>query len=135
MASISISTTATVGAGATTKQVKGGTALVVGEAVYQDTTTKKHLKAQANAAAAAVAEGVAVTPSGDGQEMIIVTEGLLQNVAGLQQGMWYVLSDSVAGDIMPVADLTAGKQSTLLGYAPSATSFYVKIVRSGVAVV
>lgn len=134
MASLALSTTLTVGSGATTKSSKGGATLAVGHVVYQDPTTKKHLKAQANAAATATVEGICATASGDNQALLIVTNGLIENVAGLTAGQWYVLSDSVAGEIMPVGDLTTGDRSTLVGYAPTATSFFVKIIPSGVAV-
>lgn len=134
MANITLPTTLTVGDGATVRRVKGGTAITVGNAVYRDPTTGEYLKAQANADATDDLEGIAVTPSGDGQELLIVTEGPLHNASGLTAGQWYVLSASGAGLLMPVADLVATNRSVLAGYALSATSFYVKIIRTGVAV-
>ncbi len=133
MGNVSLPTTLTVNADATKKTVKGGAAIVIGEWVYQDTTTKKHLKAQGDTAAHADVQGVAVTASGDGQELVIVTDGDIEVASGLVKGMWYVLSDSSAGDMMLASDLGNGDYSTLLGYAKSTTIFHVKIVKSGLA--
>lgn len=133
MAERALGTGATVGEGAVRKTVTGGEAITVGMPVYKDSSTNEHMKGLADSAAHAAIEGIAVTASGDGQELVIVSEGLLGGLTGLTVGEWYVVSDATAGYIMPVSDLGAGNYGTLVGYAPTATTFQVKIVKSGVA--
>lgn len=133
MAELTLGTGVTIGTGASVKQVEGGETIAAGMAAYKDTTSKQHMKALADSAAHAEVDGIAVTGSGDGQALLLVTEGLLGGVSGLVPGQWYVLSNGTAGYLMPADELANGNYSTLVGYAPTATSFYVKIVKAGVA--
>lgn len=133
MTAVSLPTTGTVGAGAKTKQITGGESISAGEALYKDATTREYMKAKADTEAHAAVEGIAVTDSGDGQAGVIVEEGLIEDLSGLTAGMWYVIDKTTAGDLMPVGDLASTNYSTLVGYAPSTTSFYVKITQTGVA--
>ena len=133
MAEKTLDSTVTVSEGTPTR-VQGGEAITAGMAVYKDATTKEHMKALCDTSAHAEVKGVAVTGGGDGQDMLIAgNDCLLAGLTGLAAGMWYVLSDTTAGSLMPVGDLASTNYSTLVGYAPSTTTFRVKIVKTGVA--
>lgn len=133
MAEKTLDSTVTVDEGTPTR-VQGGETITAGMAVYKDATTKEHMKALCDTSAHAEVEGVAVTGGGDGQDMLIAgNDCLLGGLTGLVAGMWYVLSKTTAGSLMPVADLASTNYSTLVGYAPSMTTFRVKIIASGVA--
>ena len=132
MAELVLDSTVTVTEGTPTR-VRGGEAIAAGMAVYKDGTTKEHMKAVCDTTAHAEVEGIAVTPGGDGQDMLIAgNDCLLGGLTGLTAGVWYALSDGTAGYLMPVADLASTNVSTLVGYAPSTTTFRVKIVNTSV---
>ena len=80
----------------------------------------------------AVVYGVAVsTAEGDGQEIEIVTEGLINcSGASLVVEEAYFLSEDAAGDMQPSTDNAAGDYTSFLGKAPSASTFYVKILNA-----
>jgi hypothetical protein len=63
----------------------------------------------------------------------VQTDGIVSGLSGLTAGVFYVLSDSVAGGIMPIADLTTGDYVTLIGYALSATELQLLIEITGLA--
>lgn len=133
MASFAIPTTVTAGDGARTTPVKVGVAVAQGLVVYRATATRDYRLARANSAVTAVVAGIMTAGgSANAKNVPMLTEGVLEGLSGLIVGETYVLSDSVAGNIMPISDLTTGDYVCILGVAISATQLLVKIINSGV---
>jgi len=113
--------------------VAGGT-ITAGMPVYKDLTdSNKYKAARANAAATAVVAGIALTGSSNGQPLVIQTAGNINLGATLAVGESYYLSDAVAGQIIPVADLGVGDYPTPLGVATSTSILALDIDIPGVA--
>lgn len=121
MADISITAASVVpGTNATLKHGVAGEALTAGQPVYQDATTKKWLKADADSATAAArsALGMALCGSALNQPVTVLTDGDVTLGAVLTAGLAYYLSGT-AGGICPVADVGSGEYVCLLGLAKS----------------
>lgn len=114
--------------------VQGGEAITQGMPVYQAGGDNKWYQADANAsAAAAAATAIALTPCGiDGYFVIAETGTTVDLGATLTVGTTYVVS-ATKGAIAPIADLTTGDYTTILGTATAAGSLPLNISSSGVA--
>lgn len=111
----------------------GGT-VTAGMPVYKDLTDSNKLKAaRANAVATAVVAGIALNGASAGQPLVYQTAGEINLGATLVVGESYYLSDAVAGQIVPVADLGVGDFPTFLGTAESTSILNLDIHVGGVA--
>jgi hypothetical protein len=101
--------------------------------VYLETDGKyDYADANASATTAAVI-GITLNGAADGQPLIILTEGDLENGSGMTTGVHYVLADTAGtGVLMPVADQAASDWVTYIGTAISATVLRVKINVTGI---
>lgn len=110
-------------------------ALVAGKVVYRDPATMRAGLADNNAVQAErrVVRGIALNGAAIGQPVTVLREGLLTMGATMATGVTYYLSDTPGG-VCPVADLTTGEYSVILGMAISATVMRVKVQASGVAI-
>jgi hypothetical protein len=121
-----------------TKVVTYGEAITQGNAVYQSTTDSKYYKADADAAATAIAAGIALTPgSTDGVGLIaqpstVAGRSLVNLGATLTVGQVYVVS-ATAGNVAPYADLTTGDFVTILGVATTTALIDFQVVVSNTA--
>lgn len=113
--------------------VAGGT-ITAGMPVYKDLTDSNKLKAaRANAAVTAVVAGIALTGSANGQPIVYQSAGKINLGATLVVGERYMLSDAVAGQIVPIGDLGVADFSTEIGSADSASICDLNIHVGGVA--
>lgn len=130
-------TAASVVEGATGVRKSTGTAggtITAGMPVYKDLTDSNKLKAaRANAAATAVVAGIALNSASAGQPLVYQYEGKINLGATLVVGERYMLSDAVAGQIVPVGDLGTGDYTTEIGVADSASILDLGIDVGGVA--
>jgi hypothetical protein len=130
-------TAANVKATAATSKVSRvplGETITQGQAVYKKTTDNKYYKADCDAGSGAdLAEGIAVTPGGNGEFGYVIFAGPLNIGATLTVGEIYVLSD-VAGGVRPKADNGTGDKVTILGVATSSSSLFVNPFASGAAI-
>lgn len=109
----------TGGRTAVISQVQYGETISAGMPVYQDASTLKYLKCDADASlAASVARGIAQEGGILDDYKLIQTGGPINVGATLTQGEAYYVSDT-AGGIKPHADLGTGDYITLLGHAIS----------------
>lgn len=129
-------TAASVVAGTNASTVQGtlGESVTAGQAVYQDSSTRKWMKADSNGASAEIRtpKGLALNGGALNQPVLVQKSGDLTLGAALTAGVAYYLSDTPGG-IGPVADLAVGEYPTILGLAKSATVLAVDIQASGVA--
>ena len=109
-----------------------GEAVTQGNAVYLKTSDNKYWKADADAAATASADGIALTPGAADEYGVVCTEGYVDLGATLTVGETYVVS-TTAGGIAPIADLGSGDYTTILGVATAADTLELNIYVSGVA--
>ena len=117
------------------KKREGGIAGVVvdaGQWVYLNTATNRYELAQGDTEAKAEVAGMAEHPANIGQPLDVIWEGPVTGLTGLTAGETYTLSDDSAGDAMAIGDLATNHWVTTLGTAPSATTFDIKIHRTGV---
>jgi hypothetical protein len=123
------------GANATKVQGIAGEGVTAGQAIARDSTTRKLLRADNNAANADLRTpiGIALHAASLDQPLMIQTEGDINLGAALTVAAPYFLGDALGG-ICPVADLTSGEFVTSLGIASSASNFKMKIHVSGAAV-
>lgn len=117
------------------KQGTAGASITAGQSVYQDATAGNVVKlADANGTVAtAAATGIALQSATSGQPISFMTAGALAFGAILLAGKYYVVS-ATPGGIAPVADLTTGWYSTLLGYGYSTSVMIVGVKASGILV-
>jgi hypothetical protein len=116
-----------------TTGVAGGT-ITAGMPVYKDLTDTSKLKAaRANAAVTAVCAGIALTGSASGQPIVYQSTGNINLGATLAVGETYVVSDAVAGQIVPIGDLGSGDFVCILGVATSTSILALDIHVAGVA--
>jgi hypothetical protein len=102
--------------------------------VYKDLTDSNKLKAaRANAATTAVVAGIALNGASNGQPLVYQYDGKINLGATLIVGERYMLSDAVAGQIVPVGDLGTADYSTEIGSADSASILDLNIHVGGVA--
>lgn len=121
------------GAGKQTANGTAGASITAGQPVYLDNTTGTIKPASANTSAATAAVvGIAVNGASANQPVVYQTAGVLALGAVLTTGKVYVASAN-SGNIAPVADLASGWNTTILGYATSASNLQVNLVVSGVA--
>jgi hypothetical protein len=117
-------TAASVIAGSDAKIVHGraGEALAQGKQAYLDSTSKKWMLADNNAATADVraATGTVLNAAALNQPIAIATDGQVTIGATLVPGTDYYLSDT-AGGICPIADIGTGEYVCRVGVALSAT--------------
>jgi hypothetical protein len=136
MAAISI-TPANVVAGSNAVRDIGvaGEAIVAGKPVYYDATTAKFMLADANSATAAArtATGIALNGASLNQPVSVHKFGDLAMGAVFTAGVAYYLGSAAAGTIVPVADLTTGDYTQLIGIAKSTSILAVDFVSAGVA--
>lgn len=139
MADITITASATVPiSGTITRQFNFGTGTngTAGQVVYLDDTTMTWKIADANDTLAASGGvngrvGFLLHGAATGQPAAVLEVGDLQFSAALTAGEVYVLS-STLGRFAPVADLTTGMYSVVLGVALSTTVMRVNPIVSGV---
>lgn len=121
--------------GSTFRQGYAGEVVSAGMPVYLHAASNTLRKAKANTTAAeAVVSGIACHDAEVGQPLTIIVAGDIGLGAVLLAGKYYVLSGAAAGGIAPVADLTTGWRSSLLGYATTTSNLKVNILNTAVAV-
>lgn len=119
--------------GAAIAHYKAGEAITAGQAVYVDTNNMVKLADVDLSATAASVLGVAVSSaSAAGQWVAVCTEGPVAVGNVLTAAKVYV-AGATGGAIHPIADLATGWRTSIVGYATSATTLYVKPVNSGIA--
>lgn len=111
-----------------------GEAITAGQVVYFDTSTRKWMKADANAATAAARQpsGIALNGASANQPIAVQTKGSLTIGGTLTAGVTYYLS-SDAGGICPIADVGSGEYYCTVGIATSASVLKIGFNYSGVA--
>lgn len=109
-----------------------GTAITIGQSVYYDASTKKWLKADADATVPDDAVGISLVTCNTDQPIWVATGGNLTMGSILTAGQVYAVSGN-AGGICPYADLTTGQFTTLLGVATSTTNLKLSVVASETA--
>jgi len=134
MADISITATSVIkGTGAVVKNGIAGASITAGQTLYIDTANSDVLKlAVGNGTTLqSTVEGIALHAAASGQPIAYQKGGALTLNAVLTAGKAYVASGT-AGGIAPIADLTTGWKTSLLGIAGNTTSLQVQIINSGV---
>ena len=123
MTDIVITATNTVPkANAITQSGTAGAAITQGQAVYLDASTNLIKLANAlTSLATATCVGIALTSAATNQPVIFQTGGDITLGATLTVGAVYVNSGASNGGIAPVADLTTGWYTNILGVAISTT--------------
>lgn len=113
--------------------VQFGEAVTQGQPVYQNATTQRYLKADANdTAAKAEAKGICLTKvAADGDYGVIITAGAIDFGAALAVGQDYVVSTN-AGGVAPSTDLGTGDYVTRLGTASAADTLNLDIQATGI---
>lgn len=131
MADLSI-TAANVKQGANASRGTGtaGATITAGQAVRRNAAGLVVL-AQADEAATADADGIALNGAANGQPVAYHTGGGINMGATLVVGMVYAVSAAAAGGIAPITDLTAGDFVTVLGVATAADNLQCSIINSG----
>lgn len=96
-----------------------GVVLAAGQFVYQDSTTRRFLLASAAAAATCDVFGMVKNSApAIGQPIDICTKGLVTvPTAPFTAGLYYILSASVPGAVMPIADILSTNRNVLIGFA------------------
>lgn len=137
MADVSVTTTAVKQVVGSTQVDTGiaGEAVAAGKVLYKNANDSNKLYlADANAAlATAQAVGVAMHAASTDQPIEYATGGDL-DMSGLTVALVYIVS-ATAGGIAPVADLTTGWYSSVLGVALSSTRLRLKPILSNVPAV
>lgn len=136
-------TAANVAAGASTLKlritgIQAGEAITQGQPVYQSTADSKFYRCDADAAATAIAAGIAMTPAATNGYFALAQSGdspgqaLINLGATLTVGQVYVVSTNPGG-IAPIADLGSGDFVTILGVATTTALLDLRIVVSNTA--
>lgn len=123
------------GANATTENLIAGEAITAGQVVYKSTSTNKALKADASAAATAVAYGIALNDANaDGAPVTVQTGGTITLGAGAAPaaGAVYVVS-ATAGGIAPEGDILSTEFVTVLGIGDGSSGMKMGILVQGTA--
>lgn len=123
--------------GATIQHVTAGATITAGMSVYKDTSDSNQYKGcDADAAATADCDGIALNGASDGQPLAVCTgkgTGAGINLgATLTVGETYVVSTTVGG-IAPIGDLASGDYVTVLGVATTASNLALDIQNSSTA--
>jgi len=128
-------TPANVVAGSNAQTVEGtaGVSILAGKLVYKDSTTKKYLLTDTNAAAqeARRPAGVALHAAELNQPINVQTAGDITIGATLVAGTDYYASDTPGG-ICPRVDVGTGESVCLIGLAKSTTVLALDIQFPGV---
>ena len=122
------------GANATLDTGTAGATITAGQTVYKDLTDSSKLKlTDKDAAATAVAAGIAVHGASSGQPVDYVKSGDLNLVGGVTRGRIYVVS-STAGGIASSTDIATGSTQyvTTLGVGTATSVLTVRVQVSGV---
>lgn len=109
--------------------VKAGESVVQGEVVYKPSADVERLKADNTSAEKANAEGIVLTPAGDGEYMFIATNGAQLDLGITPANGVYVVSQN-AGKIAPYSDLITGDDICVIGTV-AAGILTVNIVPAG----
>lgn len=122
------------GVGASTENGTLGATVTAGQVVYKAAADGKWYLADNNSATAEVriAKGIALNGGGNNQPVRVLLSGLVTIGATMTAGVSYYLGDTPGG-ICPVADLSGGEYTCLIGLATSTTVLDVEIHYSGVA--
>jgi hypothetical protein len=133
MADLTITASAVVpGTGAIISYGIAGVTITQGQPVYVDTSTNTIKLADANSTAATeTVAGISVSSALAGQPVGYQTAGTLAFGAILTAGKVYVNSGN-AGLIAPIADLTSGWVTSILGYATTTSNLTVNIINTAV---
>ena len=117
----------TAGTGPTVKQV--GEAVTQGQPCYLNTSDGLYYKADSNASATtAEATVIAMTPASSSGYAIFAGPGMIVNLgATLTVGTTYVVS-ATAGGICPIADLTTGDYTCIIGTAETASKLTLQLL-------
>ena len=115
------------------KDYKAGDTITAGMCVYLDSSNLWQ-KSDANGASALrTCGGIALNGASNGQPLAVAQSGTVVNIGGtLVAGGVYVMGATAAGDINPVADLTTGWYTTVLGVALTTSKLALQIYNSGV---
>lgn len=136
MTALSI-TAANVVAGSNATRDNGiaGEAISAGQPIYINSTTNRVMLADTNSATAEarISKGIALNGGSAEQPVAFIKEGDLTVGAVLTKGVAYYLGGA-PGAIVPVADLTTGDYTCILGIAKSTSVLGVKIQSAGVAI-
>ena len=136
MAALSITATAVVAGSNAVRDVgTAGETIAAGQPVYYDATTAKWKLADTNSATAAarVATAIALNGAAVNQPVSLHKSGDLTMNAVLTAGVAYYLGGT-AGSSVPVADLTTGDYTQVIGIAKSTTVLAVDFQSAGVAI-
>lgn len=122
------------GTGAKTQAGFYGGTITAGMPVYADGADSNKIKAaRANASGTSVVAGIALNGGSNNQPADYQYDGQINLGATLAVGETYVVSDAVAGQIVPIGDLGSGDYVAILGVAISTSLLDLNIVNAGVA--
>ncbi len=112
---------------------KASVAINAGDVIYLDSTTNTMKLADANdAALTAVVKGIAISNVVAGEWVSYVLVGPVTLGTGLLlAGKFYVLG-ATPGKIHPIADLTTGWRTSIVGYGLTTAILQVSILNTGV---
>lgn len=136
MADITFTPAAVVkGSGASVAEGVAGATITPGRPIYKDTDDSNKYKAcDADAAATASCDGIALNSADDGQPIDFITLGDLTFGTGVFiAGEVYTVSGNPGG-VGPHSDRGAGEYVTVLGVATSTTTIAVKIINSATVI-
>lgn len=136
MADVTVTAGSVVATSSTiTQQGTAGATITAGQTVYIDTANNNVLKlADSNASSlTATVAGIALNSASSGQPVIYAVSGTLTCGFTATAGAVYVQS-ATAGGIAPVADLTTGWRTSIIGIATSTTVLKLGINNSDTAV-
>lgn len=114
----------------------GGT-ITAGMPIYKDASdSNKYKAARANAATTALCFGIALNGASAGQPLAVLraADSVINLGATVAAGIVYCVSDAVAGQIVPSADLGSGDYTSVLGIGINTTHVQLNINNSGVAI-
>lgn len=139
MAALTVTATQVVRVdGETEDGILGGT-VTAGQSVYKN-ASDRWVAARANTATTAGSAskvGVALNGGASGQPVRVQKGGTINMGAGAVQpaiGIIYCVSDAVAGEIVPSADLGSGDYQTVLGVGIGSNKIKLQPIVSGVAI-
>lgn len=119
-------------AGGQSRHVQASEAITQGQPVYK-ASSGKYTRCDADAEASAQVAGIAMTPCATDEYFVMALPGSQVDLgATLTVGETYVVSTNV-GAIAPIADLTTGDYTTILGTATAADQLDFNPYISGVA--
>ncbi len=122
------------GTGAKTGSGFYGGTITAGMPVYSDGADSNKIKAgRANASGTSNVIGIALNGGSNNQPADYQYDGQINLGATLAVGETYVLSDAVAGQIVPLSDLGSGDYVVHLGVAISTSLLELNIFYAGVA--